>query len=66
MGDCLHTCLLACTPLECTERMGEAIGSSGTGLADGGNCHAGPGNIGWVLWKNSQLSQLLRHLSSLP
>lgn len=30
------------------------------------NCLAGPGNVGWVLWKSSQLSQLLRHLSNPP
>lgn len=46
---CLHTCLHACTPLECTKRIGEAIESFGTGLADGGKlsywsweCRLGP------------------------
>lgn len=33
---CLHTCLHACIPLEYTKRIGEAIESFGTGLADGG------------------------------
>lgn len=59
---CLHVCVYhMCT--QYLQRPEEDIELTGTALIGIGSCCVGVGNQTWVLWKRSQCSELLSHVS---